>query len=252
MRRPIFGNGIPRNILNGAPVTVLDTTALDPKQTYALTLYLWAYGPFVVGPPPPPGQLLVSVTTNGGTPIPLGTWAGAPLPPPDTNIKPIKILDQYTVRGNQQVVLSNPIVGSAFCFVWGYFEQTGECEQNKPFRGLQPSTPVAPFSYQPAAYNIVAPGSNIEVIHQLTTAYIDEVTLDVWGPLGDASGSYAAIVIGGGGVPLPVTTSPAAYRLFDGIPMRAADSTEIDIKLVSALTTPAFTLGGAYGSFYRY
>jgi len=269
MRRPIFGNGIPRNIRNAdGDVTVLDTTALDPKQTYALTLFLWWYQPDPAGALTQP-TVVMKVATNGGSQKLIGQisrlyletiWDGNASPGVGADIRPLKILSKYMIRGNQQVIVKNTEPLNTSCFMWGYFEQAGEDVTPALFRGLQPTAPVAPFSYPPVVYDIPAgpyapPFSQAQPLHQLNPAYIDLVTLDAWtfvlGYGGGGSDVVTFITLPGPvALPLPTTITGVPFRIFDGIPMRAPNSNDTLIQL-AAVTPLSLMTGGAYGSFHR-
>lgn len=270
MRRPILGNGIPRNILNAdGYVTILDTTALDPKQTYALTLFLWWYGVEGTGIVAPTVE--VAVSTNGGAEQLVGgfpstyldtIWTSPAAPGAGANIRPLKVLDRYMVRGNQKVVARNINADptSLYCYVWGYFEPMGGDDAIGPFRGLQPAVPVAPFNYPPVAYSYLAAAeqTQTQTLHQLSATHIDVLTIDAFtfvpgGYAGSAPEVSTTIVFPGGvGVTLPTTITQVPFRIFDGIPMRAPTAADVDISLLSHTPAATAAAGAAYGSFYRY
>lgn len=271
MRRPLFGNGIPRNILVAdGEVTVLDTEDLDPNQVYALTLYLWI---FQAGPGPFTNpNLVTAVRTNGGGPVPvaiaraawLDSFFSAPNP---TRIEPIKLLDKLMVRGKQQVTIRAATDGAPFAsaFVWGYFEQAGEQIVETPFRGLQPSKLTAPFNYPPVFLTFGPAAGGIAPVHRLDVAYNDLVTLDVANEGdGDVSFDFGASVIMPGSppfaIPMPslklLAPGPGAFRhrVFDGIPMRAIDQTDLGSLIQVAAGSGAGTVISqvtGYGSFVR-
>lgn len=260
MRRPLFGNGIPRNIsqADGA-VEVFDAEALDETQVYALTLYLWWFQTATAGPVTNPSLTMRSDTGSGGELIGLVTQAVLDdiwtTPAATDRLAPLKILDRYMVRGDQQVTLENSIDQES-CWVWGYFEQAGDLEVSRPFRGLQPGPLSEPFSFPPAELSVASDESETAVLHQLDPNYIDKVTLDlamVADPA-DAGDLTASVTLPGGIIiPLSVGGSGFPVRMFDGIPMRAPSASDVNISLSGAAGADVKTmLLCGYGSFDRY
>jgi hypothetical protein len=274
MRRPIFGNGLPRNILTASgTVEVLNTADLNPGSVYALTLYLWIYQPgatFLTLNP----TFNVYVTTAGGAPLRLLTYTQQYLDtifsaPPGGAVAPIKVLDRYMVRGDQQVTVDNVNATSDLCVVWGYVEMVGEQDVGTPFRGLQPSnTLVAPFVFPPVAFDfVIANQLAITPLHRLSLEYVDLVTVDVAnGGIDDGSFDFGCALAfpGGVAVPMPSTAFLAPNlgsgmqrsRVFDGIPMRALDSSDAGSNILfgggTGSSAGVSNAGRAFGSFLRY
>ena len=263
MRRPIFGNGIPRNILNAdGVVEVFDAEALDENAVYALTLYLWWFkgGAAPIEEP----SLLMRTDPGTGTEF-IGAVTAAVLtniwtaPAATDRLAPLKILDRYMTRGTQNVTLQNSVASaSTSCWIWGYFEQVGDQEMSRPFRGLQPTTPQDPFSFAPTQLLVVALEDKTAVLHQLDPNYIDRLTLDL-ALLGDTAGDAADITASvslPGGITIPMSSGGSGFpvRMFDGIPMRAPSAADVNISLNGAGAAglgKAYALCG-YGSFDRY
>lgn len=273
MRRPLFGNGIPRNIsVADGEVTVLDTENLDQSQVFALTLFVWPYQP---GPGPftnPAGVIRVYI--NGGPSTPLvgltPAWLDSYFSAPNgTRIEPIKVLDRYMMRGKQRVTFTTTLDGTPTptMFVWGYFEMAGEQDTGVPFRGLQPAAkPPANFAYPPAFLALGTSQNGQVTCHKLDPNYIDLVTLDlVQGGSGDGTFGWSCAIglPGGGAIPQPSLSNlfpiPAnglyRYRIFDGIPMMALGTSDADsnIFLVGGVgPAPSINLvATAFGSFVR-
>jgi hypothetical protein len=278
MRRPLFGNGFPRNVvLADGNVEVFNTENLDEGAVYALTLFMWMYQPGPAQPPLSNPGFGVGVETDGGAVVPVAFYHPAYLdslystPNGPAPIEPIKVLDRYMLRGVQRVTMSNVNAASGACFVWGYFEQVGENDISIPFRGLQPSnTLVEPFAYPPAAISLSAPSTGASVVlHKLDPKYIDLVTIDVANAgSGDTSGNgFSSALIFPGGAPITMPSidnflvSPAVgaglirKRILDGIPMRALDGSDAGSNILLGGATDAdgvaLTVRG-YGSFLRY
>jgi hypothetical protein len=281
MRRPLFGNGFPRNILTAdGTVEVLDTEDLDEGLVYALTLFMWPYqpgpGPFDATTNP---AFTVGVSTNGGAVVPLVAY----LPPYITSlfnspngpapIEPIKVLDRLMLRGRQRVTMANANAGSAACRVWGYFEAVGEQDVGVPFRGLQPGALAEPYTFPPLAFDLVGANQNgAGVLHKLDPAYVDLVTIDISNMgAGDTSGngfSSGLFFPGGDVIPMPSidiflaqppspipATGLVRKRILDGIPMRALNNTDAGSNILfgGGTTVDGTALSiRAYGSFMRY
>ncbi len=280
MRRPLFGNGIPRNILQtDGDVTILDTEDLDEGAVYALTLFLWVYIPGAAPFTLP--TFVVEDHIEGGPGVLLARYVNTHLdtvfsshngPAP---IEPIKVLDRYMMRGQQRVTVRNEVVGANIgCVVWGYFEQIGDQDVGVPFRGLQPTTPVSPYVFNPVAidlpFSLVAQGQQ-KLVHTLDPNYIDLVTIDVvWAAVADTTANWAAGLLmpnGGGGsivampsialkFPPAVPVAPTDLirsRVFDGIPMRALGTApnQAQINLVATAGIGSEGFARAYGSFVR-
>jgi hypothetical protein len=283
MRRPLFGNGIPQSALGneiplGSPMTILDLATLDPSQVYAVTLYAWPWTT-VLDPAPAAGEypvLLASVQTQGGASAIVGqtyeevfvAQANAVLLNGES-AAPLKILDQYLVRGQQKLVLenanpANTAANSRSCFVFGYFELAGEMHPPLPFRPLQPSnTLVAPFNAAPAVVNspVNPPPGNptYATAHMLSADYLDELNLNA-NILG-ITGAYGAGVVAflklPGGVKLPLPAYQDANhplllsKVFDGIPLRAPSSSDNLIQVGFDANVLACGVA-AFGSFFRH
>lgn len=262
MRRPIFGNGIPRNILStDGAVEVFDAEALDENAVYALTLYLWW---FKGGAAPIEEPSLVMRTDPGTGPEFIGAVTAAVLtniwtaPAATDRLAPLKILDRYMTRGTQNVTLQNTVASATTsCWIWGFFEQVGDQEMSRPFRGLQPSPLQDPFTFAPTQLLVAADEDKSGVLHQLDPNYIDRVTLDLalLADIADVANIDASVSLPGG-VTIPMSSGGSGFpvRMFDGIPMRAPSAADVNISLNGAGAAglgKAFALCG-YGSFDRY
>lgn len=261
MRRPLFENGIPRNILNAdGIVEVFDAEALDENAVYALTLYLWWYKGGVAPADEP--SLIMRTDPGTGNEF-IGNVSAAVLadiwtaPAATDRLAPLKILDRYMTRGTQNVTLANGVAASTSCWVWGYFEQVGDQEISRPFRGLQPAPLADPFSFAPVNLLVAADQTRTGVLHQLDPNYIDKVTLDLalLGDTAEAADIDASVTLPGG-ITIPMSSGGSGFpvRMFDGIPMRAPSAADADISLSgtgAAGLAKAYALCG-YGSFDRY
>ena len=274
MRRPLFGNGIPRNVVVAdGEVTILDTEDLDQSQVFALTVFFWPYQP---GPGPftnPAAAIRTYI--NGGPSVPivgltsayLNSFFSAANP---TRIEPIKVLDRFMMRGKQRVTIQVTVDGTPtpVGFIWGYFELAGEQDTGVPFRGFQPTgKPATNFAYNPVFLALGTSENGQGTCHKLDPNYIDLVTLDlVHGGSGDGTfGWSVAVGLPPGNVLIPQPSlsnlfpAPAnglyRYRIFDGIPMRALGSSDADsnIFLIGGVgPAPSINLvATAYGSFVR-
>jgi len=270
MRRPLFGNGIPRNILAAdGEVTVLDTEELNESTVYALTLFLWNYQPGrgVMGTFTNP-SLKVFSRIDGGPAVSVGDYNNFYLESffktvNPTRIVPIPLLERYMMRGKQRISLQVTADGGPLpvATIWGYFEQAGDQFVDTPFRGLQPTKLAAPFSYPPVRLVFPPSTGSAEIIHKLDPAYIDLVTLDLsHAGVDDGTSDFGAEVSVPGGLAIPVPSlsigpGPYRHRIFDGIPMRANDNTDNGSAIyLGGISGPA-VIGASfitgYGSFLR-
>jgi hypothetical protein len=267
MRHPLFVDsntsqaGLPRNILQAdGEVTVFDT-ALDPQAVWAVTLWVWWHTNSEVPVDPP--RLLGRVYNNGEAvstrgvfdmPATAFTALSAAQSP---YFAPFKLLDKLCLRGSQILKLQNTVAANENCFVWGYAERAGESVISRPYRPLQPegNNLVSPYVGDPKTI-LVADGETEElVVHKLSNTYIDYLTLHVAAAATEDPATEAKIVFPNGVellMPFVSGGTQVVYLpLFDGIPMRAPASDDVDI--VISLTADGGKQGymGAYGSFLR-
>ena len=275
MRRPLFGNGIPKRVLTtDSIVTVFDTNAFTPQDTappvFAVTLFAWGWTNVV----PSNNQttlpyLIATLKASSSAP----DLAIAQRVPSDfaanesaglsTVARPIKIVDRLMMRGDQVLKVFNFNPTCVSCWVYGYFEIVGETPVAAPFRPLQPGPLVAPFDASLAGVSVVPPGpaNAFAPVHQLTTAYIDDVTLQTnEGSLAGLEDPAAVIVMrmpGNFGIPLPVGAAGTGHVLlnaepFSGIPMRAPSNTDnlIEIGITFAGAGNVVVVGS--GNFLRH
>lgn len=271
MRRPLFGNGIPKNILNpDGQVLILDTGALDRGTVYALTLYAWVWKSAFANAAATEPDLGLTLTTSGGSPESLAAyfatffeaWKDSVKP---QKIAPIKVLDRFLMRGDQQVHAGNANALSTSCFLYGYFEAMGEVPIGEPYRPLQPGALVAPYSPVPVHVQPAGAGATeYKTAHKLDAAYLDQIILDVTYfkiavPDLDIGSAFIRLP---GGIKMPlatpgdgdgIETGALTSRVFDGIPMKASDDgnlIEVGFETNGAVgDASALT---AFGNFRRY
>lgn len=255
MRRPLIGNGIPLNIPGSASpvaVKVFDTSALDPNTVYAVTVFAWWWSS--------PAKPVLSIgVTSSGDPVEIAQYPGAfftALESAPEIIAPYKVVDQFMMRGDQQMFVLNS-AASGYCYIYGYFEAVGESAGSSPYRGLLPSnTLLSPYNLAPAknaASNPVA--DSYVAMHQLSAQYIDYLTLKVHVAIPIESGSPVMGIRFPGSVVLPLfTTNTGKLQVpMTGIPVRGPNTTPgvtnlIDFGLLAGSYAAAAV---AYGAFHR-
>lgn len=270
MRRPLFGNGIPKNVLFAdLAVPLFDTEALDPAQVYAVTLFCWSWKNLatpVLGTEP---SLLMGVVSNGAPVVAVSSFfpeyfVAAKGQEPQG--KPIVVLDRFMMRGEQQLYAQNLNAGSTHCWLYGYFEVAGESPKPEPFRPLQPTIPVDPFSCPPTLVFPVGPAaSEYKTAHKLDVDYIDAVTLNVLAatiPLAPYAVVPTAFVRLPGGykmpIPMPGVGETPGLTInctpFEGIPMRSALASDslIEIGFDNNGDVASGAALSGYGRFRRY
>lgn len=198
MRRPLFGTGFPKRMLfDDGVIKVFDTNDFTPQEnaplTFAVTLFCWPWqnyiptnlAPILANLPFP----VVTVAANGGTPIGVAQRSNADVASMFAAqtfdmAKPIKLLDRYVVRGDQQIFAGNvnpnsTLANGVSCAIFGYFETVGVHELSAMFRPLQPSNPVAPFSAPvPVITSNVPNTKQYATAHQLYFGFTDVLTLN--------------------------------------------------------------------------
>lgn len=240
MRRPLFGNGIPRPLTTDDDfVTVFDTTQLDPLQVYALTLFVWPWEP---GVNPSLHPHLVSSGVNKQVAL-YGPLFWAAYLANDQVVEPLCMFKDFLMRGDQQLLIDNTPAGSTV-FLYGYFEPVGEQAVSIPFRPLQPVPLEAPFNAPSNCMSLV--DDDVAVLHQLSEKYIDRLTIDAVVGAGTASITFP----GGVEIPLPTSTTQGNIHVLDGVPMRAPSAANNLIECKAAGGEAAAT--SVFGSFYRY
>jgi hypothetical protein len=272
MRRPLFGNGIPKNVLNAdGVVPVFDTSGLDPKVVYALTIFCWSWKnlptPILAAEP----NLLIGVVSDGQPVVAVAAFSPTfffGLKSQQPQGQPVLVLDRYLMRGNQQLFVQNDDPGllATSCWLYGYFEAVGESPISNPFRPLQPGPLVPPFSPSPTLVFPVGPNaSEYKTAHKLDANFVDALTLNVL----DASKPLAAYGVlplafvrlpGGLKMPLPMPPvgAPAGEAIdctpFDSIPMRAPSAADnlIEIGFDNNGNVASGAALSGFGRFRRY
>lgn len=287
MRRPLFGNGFTvRMLSNDGVVDVFDTLDFTPQnkapQAFAVTLYCWTwqlYAPAATVPAagqpaianmPAPS---VSVKTNGGPAVVLLSHTNLDTVAQQaaqfaTMAKPIKLLDRYVVRGNQQITARNlnalcSVANNMNCYIYGYFEAVGEVVPSLAFRPLQPDENlVSPFSNPPLVNDVVAADTAVEkTLHLLTDTYLDLVNIYLFvgglalskpvGPLGIRAVLELPTVTG---LPIPVVDAhPLGFlsHPFEYQPMIAPNTTDNLIRIGIDSGDVGEVTMKAYGNFLR-
>lgn len=287
MRRPLFGNGFTVSLLAGdGDVDVFDTLDFTPQskapQAFAVTLYCWTwqlYAPASATPTtgqpdianmPAPS---VSVKTNGGPAVVLASHTNLDTVAQQaaqfaTMAKPIKLLDRYVVRGNQQITAKNlnplcTLANQMNCFIYGFFEAVGEVVPTLGFRPLQPDENlVAPFSNPPLVNDVVPVDSVSEkTLHLLTDTYIDLVNIYVFAgglalskPVGPLGIRAVLELPGLTGLPIPVIDAhPLGFlsHPFEYQPMIAPNTTDNLIRIGIDSGDVGEVVMKAYGNFLR-
>ncbi len=256
MRRPLFGDGQPRNVLNADGELTVFSTSLNDKDVWAITLYAWWHEDDAV-PANPPG-IVARVDNNGVTTttglvavLPAAYWtARSAAQSPDW--APVKILDRLPLRGAQVLKIGNQVGANTECWVWGYAERVGASPLGTPFRPLQPTDPVPPSFNGDPIPNLAGDGdTETVVIHQLSDTYIDLLSLHV-GVLGDEDALARVVFPNGATLKIPVVTvTMPMLHILDGIPMRATADDATDITTVATGDGGKAVLVTAHGPFLR-
>lgn len=277
MRRPLFGNGFPRRLLNDdGTVDVFDTTDFTPQDkaplAFAVTLFCWhwqQYAPFDTEANLP--ALAASLSTEGGAGVPLASRTAAVLADLQDaqlgNIAlPIKLLDRVIVRGEQKITVENTnancsIANSMQCWIYGYYEVAGEIVPTLPFRPLQPNNDLeAPFNADPVSVLVTTDDTErLSDLHLLNEKYIDllDINLTVaWGTEGAGNGKDIQAGLGFPNdtflfIPVPLDSSRVSSKPFEYQPMISGlGAIEAGFKSSGTIETGAASLS-AYGNFLR-
>lgn len=214
---------------------VFDTLDFTPQkgapQAFAVTLYFWHWQTVVPVADPTKLPIPFAVATTGnnlGNPVVLCTYTDqeiAAIQDAQSNsvALPIKLVDRFVVRGDQQIYAynANQVVGHLSGFVYGYYEVMGEHIPTLPYRGLQPSDNlVAPFNYLPLSMrSTISNQTNIfQPLHLLNEDYIDllDVNANVfWVSDTDVPPAVGILFSPTQGITLPAkepTTEPFYFR----------------------------------------
>ncbi len=271
MRRPLFTTGIPqRALFDDSIITVFDTTDYTPQaaapQAYAVTLFVWAYGSVVLTGVGDVGKLPrigVNVTSDNDAGITVAErypadFVAAEVVAAASVARPVKLLDGFIVRGDQQITVANTntdstVANEMSCFVFGYFEAVGEAPTSKPFRPLMPTALEAPFSATPALVTVIGAGAGAYgTAHMLSATYKDELTLrtnlatsieytDATAFVRFPGGTLLPVPFNNSGLPAPNVHALFGAEIFDGIPLIAPSSS-------SNLIEVGFGTSGAGGN----
>lgn len=288
MRRPLFGNGFTQLLrADEGVVDVFNTLDFTPQpsgpQAFAVTLFCWTWQtyapasatpfagqPDVVNMPAPS----VSVKTDGGPSVLVNAVTVADCIALQTAqlssmALPIKLLDRYVVRGNQQISAKNenPLCSGAnsmFCFIYGYFEPVGLTLPSLPFKPLQPNEKlVAPFSAPPLVNDVVPVNTaSLKTLHRLTDAYLDLVNIYVstggiivgGKPVGPLGGKAAIELPNALGLPIPMAEAhPLGFMShpFEYQPMIAPNNTNNLIVVALDSGDAGQAIMRAFGDFQR-
>lgn len=251
---------------NVTAVTLFDTTTLDPNQVWQVTVLMWpSYTPAFAGTLP---SFVISLETAGEAPVELVHLTVAQAAALSTSIlagTPPAILDGFTLRGQQKLVLRATAFEANTNGSWGvfgYFEMNGEDPLPYDFRPLEPTALVAPFNALPAKIDVAAAGTvpAFTTAHLLSATYVDLVTLTagVQGLAAGAGDTSLAMLKFPNGVQLfllrasPTGEGVARTFILDGIPLLAPSATNnaLQIGFITADTLVAMR-ATAYGSFTR-
>lgn len=156
----------------------------------------------------------------------------------------IKVLDRFPLRGDAELLVS--AAAGETPFVWGYFELEGASNVEVTTRPLLPAGVfLEPFTYNPPIAVFNGP---LQDVHLLSAEYFDQLVLDAFvvgteedGRIEITDGQAYSIV-------LLVPASASSYRVFDGIPMKAA--TNANAPTIKIQTTSAESIT-VWGSFTR-
>lgn len=218
MRRPLFGNGIPRAAsatVANEPLTVLDLRPLSDEaksRVHGLTLFAVVYPRTGL----PSGAGRITVTASDGT---TGVIAQELTLPALQETTVVPLLDRYPMRGDMLVTVAQDEDGDLMpVYYYGYFQVDGERPVPVEYRPLQPEANTVgaePYTYLPA--NVEGVGS--AALHALTTKYIDlvEVTVSANGVLAD---NDTFLTLTDGVDTAAIRIRSAFIKIFDGIPMR--------------------------------
>ncbi len=255
-------------MLADGQVTILDTSELDPKMVYAVTLYCWPWTAALVPSDATEPALGLTVASDGDPAVEVAAFFQTFFEAWKLSAEPLKssplvLLDRYMMRGDQQLVAGNANGASDSCFLYGFFEAVGEQSVPEPFRPLQPGALVAPFIPEPTSVHPVGPNaSEYETAHLLDAKLLDAVRLNVSYfrislPDGDIGAAFVRLP-GGVKMPLPTPSTGEIDALtctpFDGIPMRAPSAADNKIE-VGFDDSGAVVSGAAltaFGAFRRY
>jgi hypothetical protein len=246
---PLYNQPPFHKLSYGILETVLDLRG-DPDQniTRLVTIYAQFYNGTV-----PVGDQGVAVTFLQATDGPLmqADLVGVGIMF-DNNSAPVKVLDQYPVRGAVKLIIGAEFDGGdvppeSFVIVFGYYTIAGQSGQRfnvEDKRALQPDNVV------PSAATLVSSADG--AIHVTVPNYIDETTVDVFTPNSDENRVFVEafpddfIILRG---PSGPTSPPAAVSLFaralDGIPLRNEGRLMLSSDVV-------FKEATATGFFLRY
>lgn len=246
MRRPLFSTGVPQNPPQLADITatpddalsVLDLRSLDTVlQSVTRLVTLYAINQTYIS------SDIISLALRVGDETP--TLLAEITLPSGQGPGPVKVLDRYPLRGNEELLVSATIGDAPF--VWGYYELDGEKPPAQPVRPLLPGALVSPFTYAPVLVVNADPGP--ETLHTLSEDYVDLVTLDLStrvapeddvGALTVNDGSSTAVIA--------LSGSESNVRIFDGIPFIAAASGGVLTLTAGGAATDAVA---GWGSFTR-
>jgi hypothetical protein len=272
MRRPLFGNGFPVQMLNSdGDIEVIDGSDYTPQEkapsALAVTLFCWTWQQFATAADTAklPAPAVSLVTDGSETPVArrsVDAVTAFQLAGTSDIALPIKLLDRFVIRGDQQIKaanLNNLSTGDGiYCFIYGYFEMVGEIVPTVPFRPLMPEALEEPFAAVPTVVNVAnATTESFATAHQLYANYIDLLTLNVDANQAGAEGDNGSAFVrfpNGILLPIPCTDDGTRFqsRPFDYQPMTPASNTAVNVEVGWDTSGDNGDVGlTAYGSFLR-
>lgn len=267
MRRPLTANGVPLlQIAQDTPATIFDLGASDVDADSVLLVTLFCYIELDAGN----NTVTASVVTDG-TSVKIGEWIDTAAVTENTfaqyrdkGIGAAKLLDRVPMRGDQSLVVEVTEL-EAGVFWYGYYERIGEAPIPVPIRPLQPGALSDPFNAPFVSITSPADGSTQTVtVHALDNKEekLDFLTLYVYCEADVALGvspTCRLLIPGSLFIPIPVLVGPPVadarggqpVKIYEGIPVRAPDSTDnlFQIEVVGDDTAILTTV--VYGSFAR-